>query len=261
MAHRLGNPALSVDFVTRFDNVADGITKSGRVCLDMEALSSGLIAEIGANRLGILLVILNHMDAEGNSFPSQRRIADLTGQSVPTVNKIIKELLEIEFGGQKLLRREFVEKGGRKYTVYHIHNGTVTNTDTLDFSEADPAEEEKVMNCRDVAIYFGQVYEETFGKGYIISWQRELALLKSKFIPAYKDNETMRAVIDVAVGQYSERWANGKYQTPTISMLTTWLGNEAYSIVMQDGKKEVEQSERISTATDSDETDIALELF
>jgi DNA-binding transcriptional regulator YhcF (GntR family) len=254
-------PILSVDFKHYYDNISDGVTYQARACISMEAIQNGLIKEVGANRLPLLLAILSHMDKDGRAFPSQRKLAELTGQSVNTVNKLINELLEIEIDGQRLLRRELVGSGARKRSMYFIHTGEVTNSDAVaELKEQKAKAEAKTMNSRDVADYFNEVYKDTFGQGYTINYSKELGLIKKKLLPNY-DDEAIKGIIDIAVRQYKERWANANYPLPTISMLCSWLANKAYGIYMQEKQKAQQLQERMQKAVEQDDTDRALDLF
>jgi DNA-binding transcriptional regulator YhcF (GntR family) len=261
----MDNPILSVDFKHEYNNVSDKVTYSARACVDMDAIQNGLIKKVGANRLPLLLVILSHMDKDGKAFPSQRKLAELSGQSVNTVNKLINELLEIEVDGQKLLRRELVGNGAKKKSMYFIHQGEVTNTDAikevkkLTAVEAIEAET-KTMNSRDVADYFADVYKETFGVGYTFNYGRDLSMIKKKLIPNYAD-DAIKGLIDVAVKNYKSEWANDNYPLPTVSMLCTWLANTAYGKWKQGAEKVEQFEDRKAKAVEQDDTDRALDLF
>lgn len=258
-------PILSVDFKHEYDNVSDGVSYQARACINMDAIQNGLIKKVGANRLPLLLAILSHMDKDGKAFPSQRKLAELTGQSVNTVNKLINELVELEVDGQKLLRRELVGSGAKKKSMYFIHAGEVTNTDAIEAVEEYRAKEEqdaltKTMNSKDVALYFSEVYRKTFGQGYTINYSRELSMIKQKLLPNY-DDETIKGIIDIAVGKYRERWANPNYPLPTISMLCSWLANTAYGELTKEKAQAEKQEHRKQVAVEQDDTDRALELF
>lgn len=260
----MDNPILSVDFKTEYNNVADSISNSARACVSMEAIQGGLIKKVGANRLPLLLVILSYMDKEGKAFPSQRKLAELSGQSVNTVNKLINELLEIDVDGQKLLRRELVGTGARKKSMYFIHQGKVTDTDAIEavaeLREKEALEELKAWNSKDVAQYFQEVYTETYGVGYTFNYGRDLSMIKKKLIPNY-DDDALKGIIEIAVKQYKSKWSNENFPLPTISMLCTWLANQAYGIYSQEIEKAQIHEERKVKAVEQDDTDRALDLF
>ncbi|UAY71989.1 helix-turn-helix domain-containing protein [Bacillus paralicheniformis] len=255
-------PILSVDFKREYSTVSDGVEESLRVCIDAGAIQSGLIKELGANRFSLLMAIVSHMDASGKCFPSQRKLAELTGQSPTTVNKNINEMLEITFDGQHILRRELTGGGKRQKSLYYIHQGKVTNTDIVG-ETVEPAkqkEKEKAFNSRDVAIYWGDLYKDTFGTGYVFNYGFELAQIKKKLLPNF-DEETLKAVIRIAITQYQQRWASEQYPLPTLPMLTSWLANTAYGIHKQGADKAEQLDTKIETAKAQDDTDRAMSLF
>lgn len=252
---------LSVDFKTEYSTASDEVQTVSRVCIDLQAIQAGLIKEVGSAKLPLLLAIISYMDADGRSFPSQRKLAELTGQSINTVNKHINELLEIEIDGQRLLKRELVGKGVRKKSMYYISKGDVTNSEAVEaVNEVIDSEQKKAMTSRDVAHHFADVYKETFGVGYTINYGKELTLIKNKLLKNYED-EALIGLIEVAVKQYKNNWSNPNYPLPTISMLCTWLGNKAYGIWKQEKDELVKQSARLEQAVKQDDTDKALDLF
>lgn len=259
------NPILSVDFKHEYNNVSDKVSYQARACVDMEAIQGGLIKKVGANRLPLLLVILSHMDKEGKAFPSQRKLAELSGQSVNTVNKLINELLEIEVDGQKLLRRELVGTGAKKKSMYFIHQGEVTNTDAIE-AVADLRVKEEIitethtMNSRDIAVYFNDMYTEAYGVGYTFNYGRDLGMIKKKLIGTY-DDESLKGLIGVAIKNYKNEWANSNYPLPTVAMLCTWLANTAYGKWKQAEDQVVDQAKKKERAVAQDDTDRALDLF
>ncbi|ADP32888.1 helix-turn-helix domain-containing protein [Bacillus atrophaeus] len=257
------NPVLSVDFKREYSTLSDGVEESLRVCIDAGAIHSGLIKELGANRFSLLMAIVSHMDASGKCFPSQRKLAELTGQSPTTVNKNINEMLEITFKGQHILRRELTGGGKRQKSIYYIHQGKVTNTDVVD-ETVKPVEQKKekvkAFNSRDVANYWGELYKDTFGKGYVFNYGAELTQIKKKLLPNF-DEETLKAVIKIAITQYQQRWASEQYPLPTIFMLTSWLANTAYGIHKQGADKAEQLNTKIETAKAQDDTDRAMSLF
>lgn len=248
-------PILTVDFRTEYDNVNDSIRNTSRACIDIKAVQSGLIKEIGANRFGVLLAILSYMDKDGRAFPSQRKLAEMTGQSVNTVNKLINELLETEVAGQYILRREMIGTGFRKKSMYYIHTGEITNTEA---PLKDPTNGK--LTAKEAVEYFAELYEEEFGQGYVINWGRELSQVKNKLLSAY-DDETVIQVIEVAIKRYRTDWASPNYPLPTVSMLCSWIANRAYGLLQQEQEGRAKQAERISTAGDLDDTDKALNLL
>ena len=92
------------------------------------------------------------------------------------------------------------------------------------------------MNSKDYAHYFANKFKLKYDKSYVITYKRDLGLIKNKLMKNYSQEEIL-AIIDVAVDEYSERWGSPKYPTPTIGMLCGWLCNEAVKVLI---KKEAE---------------------
>lgn len=255
MSNKGYQPTLSVDFRHYFDDMSDGVSYQSRVCVSIDAIHGGLISTIGANRFSVLMAIMAFMDTDGKAFPSQRKLATMTGQSVNTVNKLINELIEIEFQGKHILKRELVGDGFKKKSMYYISDGIVTNTE-----EEEKPEEKKPLNSRDYVQYFAEMYEKEFGKAYVINYARDVSLVKNKLTDAF-DEETLLGIIEVTISEYRKRWATDRYPVPTIGAMCSWIANEAQAIYEKAKKEEIRQAEKINTAKEQDETDRALELF
>lgn len=79
--------------------------------LQRDLFNSGMAAHIGMNAFGVWLAIKNHADYNtGECWPGMRRLAQLTGLAVGSVQKATKTLVEA-----KLLR---VHEGKRKGNTY-----------------------------------------------------------------------------------------------------------------------------------------------
>ena len=79
--------------------------------LQRDLFNSGMAAHIGMNAFGVWLAIKNHADYNtGECWPGMRRLAELTGLAVGSVQKATKTLVEA-----KLLR---IEQGKRKTNTY-----------------------------------------------------------------------------------------------------------------------------------------------
>jgi hypothetical protein len=82
--------------------------------MQRDMFTSGIAAQIGMNALGIWQAIKSHADKDtGECWPSQRRLGEMTGLSLGSVNKCI-EVLETS----KLLR--VVTKGNRGRAATYI---------------------------------------------------------------------------------------------------------------------------------------------
>jgi Helix-turn-helix domain len=69
----------------------------------VEAASSGLIADMGAERWQTLCVLASFMDANGDCYPSQEHIAARLGVSRQAAGKRIKSLLAYRWRGRPLV--------------------------------------------------------------------------------------------------------------------------------------------------------------
>lgn len=253
---------LTVDFRQSFSSLTEDVENTARVCIDLKAIQSGLIKEVGANRFAILLSILSYMDSSGRAFPSQDKIAELTGQGRATVQRNLDALCEAEFKGQRLLFRDVVGTI-RKKTIYTLNQAMITNTEDVEEALAKEtiqpkAEVIKGMNARDVGMYFLDVFEQSFGFKYNMTFARELSMIKNKLISKYSDDE-IKAIINIGVGEYKDRWAKPSYPHPTVSMICGWVGNEAISIYKAQQDEEQQQIQRQVAAVEQDDTDKALD--
>lgn len=256
---------LSVDFKKEFSNLTGEVNNSARVCIDLKAIQVGLIKEVGANRVAMLLAIVAYMDASGRAFPSQEKIAELTGQGRATIQRNVDALCEVEFNGQRLLFRETIGTV-RKQTVYTLNQALISNTDDIEERLEEDARQSTAKqvvihaNARDVGKYFLKVFEDSFGYQYSITWKRDLSMIKNKLIDKH-DNETLKAIVDVGVGEYKKRWASERYPHPTIGMLCGWLGNEAVGIYNKHKEQEQTMGLKKQQSAEQDQTAVALDTF
>lgn len=235
---------LSVVFQQEYDvtNKKDNLEVFLKV--DVKALRGGLLKEVNGSDLTVLMAIASYMDINGKCYPTQRQLAEVTGMSLTTINRAIKNLLEIEVNGYPVLERKLVGKGNKKSSIYTIFDLSPVQDDTaLDVD----AEEDKPLNAKDIAHYFATKYEEEYGLAYVINYKRDLALIKNKLVDKF-DNDTIKAMIDIIMAEYRNRWANGSYTHPTIAMMCTWLGQKAIEILLQEKAKESETDALIELA-------------
>lgn len=219
--------------------------------MDINMLHSGVIAKLGVYNFSVLVCIASHMDSKGLCFPSQRKISELTGISINKVTKCVKELLETEIDGQPLFARSFAQGIKGKKTVYSF------KTDTVDVSELTEnpqneaghevaSEEPTKLNAKDIIVHFVEEYQNTFGDGYMVSWGKEMKLVKDKLLPNFEP-EDIKKIVSVAVTQYSEKWGNAKFPRPSVSMVCGWLGKEAWKIVLAEKSKAQAFEQRMET--------------
>lgn len=97
----------------------------------VDAVRSGLIADLGARKWTTLCVIASFMDAHGNCWPTQEQIAKGLGVSRQTAGKYVNELLEHRWQGKPIIKAVKVREGGRfdnmRYTVLPVSNLEIFN--------------------------------------------------------------------------------------------------------------------------------------
>lgn len=81
--------------------------------MQRDLFNSGMAAHIGMNAFGVWLAIKNHADYNtGECWPGMRRLAELTGLALGSVQKSVKTLVEA-----KLLRVEPRKRKGNTYVA------------------------------------------------------------------------------------------------------------------------------------------------
>lgn len=90
----------------------------------VDAVRSGMVADIGADRLQTLLVLASYMDADGRCYPTQWAIAEALGVARETANRRVAALLKYRWRGQPLVTAEKKRDPTTQSwanTVYTIH--------------------------------------------------------------------------------------------------------------------------------------------
>ncbi|ALS26958.1 helix-turn-helix domain-containing protein [Paenibacillus sp. 32O-W] len=82
----------------------------------VDAVRSGLVADMGAERFQTLAVIASYMDANGRCFPSQETIAAALGIRRENANKRVKSLLAYKWRGRPVVTAER-RRGRTEYTI------------------------------------------------------------------------------------------------------------------------------------------------
>lgn len=247
---------------------------------------AGIVRDLKPTNFTVLLAIASFMDAEGNCYPTQRQIAEITGLTPPTVNKAVNELLEFKVNGTPILKRELVQVGQFKNSYYTVNplsqiaifdgqvkeiNTTVKEikTDVLKNLElnnnqynitntinkgAEHSSEPLFKNSKDVAKYFLQKYQDKYGVQASIAWQRDLSLIKKKLIGSYSDIQ-IKKMIDTIITEYDARWKKPSYPRPTISMMCSWLGEQALAVA-EDGEKELAELQELTAGSEDANNDV-----
>lgn len=105
-----------------FEHTVDGTKSKIYVRLYVDALHSGLLADLGAERWHTLTAIAAFMDENGECYPTQKKIADKLGISRVAANRRIKKLLAYRWQGNPVLTAEKKRSPDQKYanTVYRV---------------------------------------------------------------------------------------------------------------------------------------------
>ncbi|MMZ45539.1 hypothetical protein D1872_71410 [compost metagenome] len=72
----------------------------------VEAVRSGMIADLGPERLQTLIVLASYMGADGTCYPTQWQIANSLGIKRESAGRRVAALAEYRWKGQPLILRE-----------------------------------------------------------------------------------------------------------------------------------------------------------
>lgn len=241
--------------------------------LHYELLTSGLLREMGADRLQTLVVLAFHMKANGRCYPPQDKMARILGISRQAVNKRIKNLLDFEFQGKpivELITDEDIDRRNNVYRVLpisqvaifggkveplNVSSGLDTITGNMSFEldtnnikknnnnninnsdeTSKPLPVENFNNAPGALNYFCKKYRETYGVEYNVSYKRDASMIKNKLLKNYSMTQ-IKDIIDITFEQYDHSWATQGYPRPTIGQLVTWIPNKALAILQAREKK------------------------
>lgn len=232
------NSFLKVELRQEYDISQQRYVEERNIKVSTQSLQHGLIKDIGVTEFTILCVISSFCDVEGEAFPSQRTIADITGLSLPTVNKAIGNLLETKIDGVPILSRELESLGSRKrFSVYKL------------FVKPDE-DVKKKKTARDFVLYFKDQFENKYKFPYLVNYARDGSLFKKKLMVDFTEDEIIK-IIDYAIEHYTEKWGNERFTHPTISMLSGWLGNAVVKELLKEQQQEQVLNDRIQQATNN----------
>lgn len=238
---------------------------------------AGIVKELKPTNFTVLLAISSFMDAEGNCYPTQRQIAEITGLTAPTVNKAVNELLAFKVNDKSILKREFVQTGQFKNSYYTVNpisqiaifdgqikeiktepvkeslsdgikNLSLNNTQNNISNTNNNTDAFSFKNSKEVAVYFVDKYREKYNVQCNVAWVRDLSLIKKKLIGTYSDIQ-IKKMIDTVISEYDSRWKKPNYPRPTISMMCSWLGEQALAIA-EDSEKEFKELEELTAGSD-----------
>lgn len=105
-----------------FEHTEDGIKSKVYVRLYVDALHSGLLADLGAERWHTLTAIAAFMDENGECYPTQTKLAEKLGISRVAAHRRVKSLLGYRWKGSPVLAADKRKMRGNKYenTVYRV---------------------------------------------------------------------------------------------------------------------------------------------
>lgn len=87
----------------------------------INAVKSGLVADMGAELIQTMIVLASFMDGAGRCFPSQTLIAERLGVSRETANRRIAKLLRYRWRGEPIITAEKQRTAaGWERTIYTI---------------------------------------------------------------------------------------------------------------------------------------------
>lgn len=258
------NSFLKVELLKQYDVINQSYEEDFSLKLNIPAIQHGIMREIGITEFGVLLAIASFCDEEGQSFPSQRKLVEVTGLSLPTVNKIVNKLLTTEINGVPVLAREFEQtRNKRNFSVYSLNTTKKENEESdLKVIFQEPKEEPKPVvpkkkTAKDYSAMFKHLYEEEYGISYIVSYARDNSLIKNKLMANFSEEE-IKAMIEYVIKNYKSNWAKPNFPYPTIPMMCGWLGNTAIQQMKQkrDKEEEVQLLETVAMEHLENEADI-----
>lgn len=235
-----------LDLDRKYSN--SGEVESTYLLLDTSLIRDGLLKSLTPTQLKVLLAIASHMDDGGEAFPSIRHISEITGIATPTVNKAIKQLLDVKCAGNLIMTRNVEGSGARKKSRYSFVIDTdIVNDPTVSLSEE---QEELELNARTAIILFCEEFKKEFGFEYKVIWQKEIRQMR-KLLDLYED-EKVRTIIDITIHEYSKRWHSVKFPVPSIGAMCSWIYKEALKIHIDREQKSPSKWEQI----DNNEEDL-----
>lgn len=225
---------LRVEVVQEYDIANQKSVEYRDIKIPTQSIQSGLIRELGGTEYCVLSAIASFCDVEGEAFPSQRKLAEITGFSLPTINKAIAKLLETRIDGVPVIARELESLGSKKrFSVYSLY--------------VHEEEAEKKKTSRDYVGKFKHLFEEKYGFPYVVNYGRDTSLVKKKLMSEFEEDD-IDTIIEYVIEHYESKWANSKYPYPTISMVCTWLATAVMKELIQEKKKAEELQRRIEEA-------------
>lgn len=246
----VGNSNIKVELIKQYDVQSGTYQEERNIKLNMKSVQGGLIKELGTTPFAVLMAIVSFCDIEGESFPSQRKLAEVTGLTQATVHKAIKKLLETEVNGVPILSRELETLGSRtKFSVYSI------------LTEPAGTSAPKKKTSRDYVLKFKELFEKTYGFSCVVNYGRDCSLVKNKLMANFTEEE-VDMILEKGVVDYKKRWSNEKYPYPTLTMVCTWIADTLIKEHKAEQEK-VEEQEKImeQAQKDAEQTEASFQKF
>jgi hypothetical protein len=95
---------------------------------------------------------------------------------------------------------------------------------------------EEFTTAKDVIVYWCKCYEETYKAPYKPAWGKDSTQVKQKLMGTYSSQQ-IKNIIEVVFRLYEKRWKSNKYLRPTLGALTSWLHEQAFSLVQENEKE------------------------
>ncbi|PEM65346.1 hypothetical protein CN613_25735 [Bacillus pseudomycoides] len=251
----------SISFDTELNQATNAVDNSVYLRVYSSMFTSGLVANMGIHNFATLLVIASYMNEKGECYPTQVQLAERLGVHRNSVNKYVNNLLDIRVNGKPVITREIVNQGRGRVSSYYkiqplsqiaIFDGEVAEIAKVEQEEA-PEKPEPIAKVKPNAILamFCEKYQETYDVRYNPAYGRDNKQLK-KLTETYND-EQIRKIIDIGIGEYDKRWKSAKFPRPSVGAISTWVANHVMEIADQyeEQDKKFEEAQAKQAETDA----------
>ena len=102
--------------------------------------------------------------------------------------------------------------------------------DTTTITTDNLVDKTVINNSKDFINYFCNKYYSVYSTKYIPNYSREGGMVKNKLLKQF-NSDTLVAIIDTFIDNYSAKWARKQYPYPTIGALCSWAANDCLSMI------------------------------
>lgn len=102
--------------------------------------------------------------------------------------------------------------------------------DTTTITTDNLVDKTVINNSKDFINYFCNKYYSVYSTKYIPNYSREGGMVKNKLLKQF-NSDTLVAIIDTFIDNYSAKWARKQYPYPTIGALCSWAVNDCLSMI------------------------------